>query len=83
VKLAKKAGVPVVPLALKTDFHGLGRKIKDFGPVDRSKTVHFRFGEPLQVTGNGREAHEACLNFITENLKAWGGEVFAGEESGG
>ena len=33
VKLAKKAGVPIVPLALKTDAWGQGKKIKELGPV--------------------------------------------------
>jgi 1-acyl-sn-glycerol-3-phosphate acyltransferase len=74
-KLAKKAGVPLVPLALKTDFHGLGKVVKDFGPVDRGKTVYFKFGAPLEISGNGRQQHEACIDFIAENLKSWGGSV--------
>ena len=31
VKLAKTAGVPIVPLALKTDFLRVGKRIRDFG----------------------------------------------------
>jgi hypothetical protein len=27
------------------------------------------------VEGTGRRAHECVVNFITENLKAWGGTV--------
>ena len=79
-KLAKKAGVPLMALALKTDFHGLGRIVRDFGPVDRSKTVHFAFGPPLEVTGNGREAHEASVAFIAETFASWGGTVDRGDE---
>ncbi len=78
-KLAKKAGVPLMALALKTDFHGLGRIVRDFGPVDRSKTVHFAFGQPLEVTGNGREAHEASVAFIAETFASWGGVVDRGD----
>jgi 1-acyl-sn-glycerol-3-phosphate acyltransferase len=74
-KLAKRAGVPLLPLALKTDFHGLGKLIKDFGPVDRSKTVHFSFGPAMDVSGNGRTEHEACIEFISEKLQSWGGCV--------
>ncbi len=74
-KLAKRAGVPVVPLALKTDFHGIGKVIRDFGPIDRSKEVHFKFGPAIAVTGNGREAHETTLRFIGDALKSWGGTV--------
>jgi 1-acyl-sn-glycerol-3-phosphate acyltransferase len=76
MKLAKRAGVPVVPLALKTDMHGLGGGwIRDFGPVDRSKVVRFKFGPPVDITGNGRDAHAACIRFISENLRKWGGQV--------
>ena len=64
-----------MPLALKTDFHGLGKVVKDFGPVDRGKTVYFKFGAPLEISGNGRQQHEACIDFIAENLKSWGGSV--------
>ena len=32
VKLAKRAGVPVIPVALKTDAWGNGNLLKDFGP---------------------------------------------------
>lgn len=77
-KLAKKAGVPLLPLALKTDFHGLGRIVRDFGPVDRRKTVHFAFGPSMEVEGNGREAHEACVKFIARTFAGWGGMVEEG-----
>jgi len=80
-KLAKKAGVPLLPLALKTDFHGLGRIVRDFGPVDRSKTVRFQFGPPVEVEGNGREAHEACIHFIATTFTGWGGVVEAGQQA--
>lgn len=75
VKVAARAGVPVVPVAIKTDFQGNGKFLKDMGPIDPKKTLHFKFGEPLAVEGNGRRAHECVVNFITENLKAWGGTV--------
>lgn len=77
-KLAKKAGVPLLPLALKTDFHGLGRIVRDFGPVDRRKQVHFAFGPPVEVEGNGREAHDACVRFIATTFATWGGVVEQG-----
>ncbi len=75
VKLAKRAGVPVVPLALKTDFQGLGRWVKDMGPVHRDRTVHFSFGAPLAVEGKGREAHAAAVQCIADRYRSWGGEV--------
>src|SRR5450759_253371 len=39
VKLAKKAGVDVVPIALKTDFWGNGKLIKELGPIDHHKHI--------------------------------------------
>jgi 1-acyl-sn-glycerol-3-phosphate acyltransferase len=71
VKLAKRGNVPVVPFALKTDAWGLGKRIKDFGPVRPEKTVRFRFGEPMTVQGSGKEEHNAIVEFIQGNLAAW------------
>jgi 1-acyl-sn-glycerol-3-phosphate acyltransferase len=71
VKLARKAGVPVVPLALRTDAWGNGKWLKDFGRMRPEHPVHFRFGEPLTVQGSGRETHEAVVRFIQENLADW------------
>ena len=50
VKLAKKAGVPVVPVAIKTDFWGNGRIIKELGPIDNKKTIHIKF-DIIKKTG--------------------------------
>ncbi len=72
VKLARKAGVPVVPIALKTDFQGNGRIIKDMGAVDPGKELYFRLGEPMPVEGNGQATHQNVVRFISENLKAFG-----------
>ncbi len=83
VKLASRAGVPVVPVAIKTDFHGNGKLIKDMGPLDLSKMLYFKFGEPMAVAGKGREAHQYVVEFISENLKAWGGTVKRKSEVGG
>jgi 1-acyl-sn-glycerol-3-phosphate acyltransferase len=82
VKLASRAGVPVIPVAIKTDFQGNGKLIKDMGPIDPSKTLYFKFGEPMVVGGKGREAHQYVVEFISENLKAWGGSVITKSEVG-
>jgi 1-acyl-sn-glycerol-3-phosphate acyltransferase len=71
VKLAARAGVPVVPLALKTDAWGNGKWIRDFGPVDRSQPVHFRFGEPVAPEGKGARAQEITIEFIRKALAEW------------
>jgi 1-acyl-sn-glycerol-3-phosphate acyltransferase len=82
VKLAAKAGVPVMPVAIKTDFQGNGKWIKDMGPIDPSKTLYFKFGAPMPVEGKGREAHAYVVEFIAKNLTAWGGTIVGKEEFG-
>jgi len=71
IKLAKKAGVPVIPLALKTDFWGNGKLIKDFGPLDLKKKIHFEFGKPFNVTGSGKKEHQRVVAFIQGRLEKW------------
>ena len=71
VKLAKKAGVPIVPLALKTDCWQNGKNIKDFGKLDVTKTAHFAFGEPMVVEGKGDAEHAVVNTFIAGKLKDW------------
>jgi 1-acyl-sn-glycerol-3-phosphate acyltransferase len=71
VKLAKRAQVPVVPIALKTDAWGVGKWMKDFGKIDPAKTVRIAFGNPLDVGGNDKAAHQAVIDFITKKLDAW------------
>lgn len=71
VKLAKKAGVPVVPVAIKTDFWGNGKLIKELGPLDSKKTIYFKFGEPFLITGNGKEDNQRIIEFIHTSLLEW------------
>ncbi len=71
-KLAKKADVPVVPVALKTDAWGNGKVLKDFGKMDPSKKVYFSFGEPLRIKDRGSEEHRRVIEFIASKLKEWG-----------
>ena len=77
VKLAKRAGVPVLPVALKTDAWGNGRLIKEWGRIDPSKTVHFAFGAPRGIANRGSEEHEEIVRYIVVHLAAWGGTAKA------
>ena len=72
VKLAKKAGVKVVPVALKTDFWGNGKFIKELGPIDRHKPIHIKFGEPFPISGSGKEENQKIIAFIQSSLEEWG-----------
>jgi 1-acyl-sn-glycerol-3-phosphate acyltransferase len=71
VKLAHKANVPVVPIALKTDAWGNGKYLKDFGKIDPSKKVYFAFGEPMLIQGRGAEEHHKIVEFISSKLQKW------------
>ena len=71
VKLARSAKVQVIPIAIKTDFWGNGRYLKDFGPIKRSKPIHMAFGEPLTIEGTGKDENEAIIQFISAHLEDW------------
>ena len=70
--LAKRAGVPVVPLALDTRFWWKGKLISDLGPLRRKIPVRFAFGEPLTLGSDAKEVHRQCVDFIGERLRQWG-----------
>ena len=71
IKLAKRAGVPIVPLALKTDAWASDGYSSDFGKIDPSKKVYFSFGEPMEIEGRGTKQQEAIIDFIQQHLQAW------------
>ena len=71
VKLAKKAGVPCIPAAVKSDFWGTGRLLRGFGPLDRSQPIHIAFGEPLHIRERGREEHQKVVDFIQTHQRLW------------
>jgi 1-acyl-sn-glycerol-3-phosphate acyltransferase len=74
IKLAARAGVPVLPVALKTDAWGNGKYIKEFGPIDNRKIVRFAFGQPIRIEGRGAEEHGKVVEFIREKLAEWSRE---------
>ena len=75
VKLASKAGVPILPVALKTDYWGSSGLFRGFGPVHRNREVYLEFGESIAVSGRGKAEQEHCLDFIESRLKAWGAAI--------
>lgn len=76
-KLAEKAGVPIVPLAIDsrcmpTREKGLLSKVfKDFGTVDTSYDIRLAAG-PVIPCGKSRDMHEACFDWIAGKLESWG-----------
>ncbi len=75
VKLAVRAAVKIIPVAVKTDFWGNGKWMKEFGPLSPGRDIHMVFGKSMTVSGNGRKEHQETIEFILSHLEAWGGEV--------
>ncbi len=72
VKLAKLANVQVIPVAIRTDFWGNGKFIKEAGPINRNKPIYMDFGKPLTLHGTGKDEHAQIINFIVSDLAKWG-----------
>lgn len=75
IKLASRAGVPVIPVALKTDYWGNSQLLRGFGPVRRDRPVMLEFGAAIPLSGRGKAEHEAVLDFIETRLRAWGARI--------
>lgn len=71
VKLARGAGVKIVPFALKTDFVGVGKYFREFGPLHREKEIYFEFSDPITITGNGKEELQQMAQFTYDRLSKW------------
>jgi 1-acyl-sn-glycerol-3-phosphate acyltransferase len=72
VKLAARAGVPVLPMAIKSDFWGEQGLFRGFGPIDPRKTIHIEFGAPLHIEGRGKKEQEEIVSFVESRLLQWG-----------
>lgn len=75
VKLAARAAVPVVPVAVKTDYWGNSPVFRGFGPVHRDRPVYIEFGTAMSVDGRGKAVHEEVVRFIESRLVSWGAAV--------
>ncbi len=71
IKLSKIAKVPIVPIALKTDFWTPGKIIKDLGTIHKNKKVYIKFGPPLVIKDTGKQEHQKIIEFISTNLTKW------------
>lgn len=71
LKLARRANVPLVPIALRTDAWGVGKLIKEFGRIDPSRPVHFAFGEAVDPGERGNASHRIIVDFIQNKLESF------------
>ncbi len=72
IKLALRAGVKILPIAIKTDFMEPGRISSYFGPIHPERTIHFCIGEAITIEGRGKAEHQMILDFIEAKMKEWG-----------
>ena len=71
IKLAKRAGVSVIPVALKTDFWENGKLISTLGNVYPGRTVRIEFAPPVKIEGAGKKEHEQIITFIKSRFDSW------------
>ncbi len=83
VKLARRAGVPVIPLAMKTDFWGNGRLFKDVGRIRAKEPIRIAFGPEIPTTLPQAEVHGRVVEFVRANLREWGVSCIKGGEKEG
>lgn len=79
-KLAERAGVPLVPIAVRTDILQTGKWIRDFGKVDPSKPLKVKCGPVLSPELGARTMHEQSLAFIRDTLADWGLPILSKEK---
>lgn len=71
-KLAKRAGVPIIPVAVKTDFWSPGKIFKDLGKILPEHDIHISFGKPMDSAINPKQLHQDIIDTIAEKLTRWG-----------
>jgi len=73
-KLAERVNVPLVPLAVQSDFLGTGKWkwLRDFGSVDPARPVRFACGPVLSPGLGAKAMHEQSVAFIAARLASWG-----------
>ncbi len=71
-KLAQKAEVDIIPVALKTDAWENGTWIKDLGKINTHRKARFAFGSPITAEEDNKQ--EKVVSFIAEKLQHWQAE---------
>ena len=71
IKLALRAGIPVIPVAITTDFWANGKYTKNLGRIRRKRPIRIAFGEPINISGQGKNEHRQVIEFIQTHLDHW------------
>ncbi len=76
VKLAKKAGVDIVPIAVSTDFLRIGKKHRDLGMTVHPKSpIKIACGDIIPGDLPPKEMNDKAIEFISTQLKKWESET--------
>lgn len=78
MRLARAAGVPMIPIALETATWAQGRLISEVGWIEPALPVRFAIGPPVPVDGNGVEAHRRVVDYVEAHLEEWARKDGAG-----
>lgn len=71
-KLARHAGVPLVPVAAATDFLRIGQWQRDlFATVHPESPIRFACGDPIPPDVGEGEMQRRAVEFITSTLSRW------------
>ena len=70
-KLAQRAGVPMVPVAIKTDFMPLGRVLKDLSSIHPCRPIRVECGPAIPPTPDTKAMTAQAVDFITRKLGEW------------
>ncbi|MCF8481433.1 MAG: 1-acyl-sn-glycerol-3-phosphate acyltransferase [Rhodospirillum sp.] len=71
MRLARRAGVPMVPVALSTRAWSRGRWVEDMGWIDPALPVRFSFGPPIPVGTDPAKAHRDVADYIAARIAEW------------
>ncbi len=71
VRLAQNAGVPLVPVAVRTDFLRLGRWFKELATVRTDRPVRISCGDPIPAGTPPDRMQAAAVQFIVGELARW------------
>lgn len=71
-KLASRASVPIIPMALQTATWPMGGPFSYLGRIHINKPARIALGPHLEVTDRGAAAHDAVIQFIESKLSEWG-----------
>ena len=72
VKLAARASVPIIPMALQTAAWPMGGPFSYLGRINVDEPARIALGPPIEVSDRGPQAQQDIIEFIEKKLTEWG-----------